>query len=50
MPTAATFVAERAQRPQGFSKSFNGVKPQNSGLNTGITRSTVHPALDPQFV
>ncbi len=48
-PTIATFVADRRGRPQGFSKSFQGLKPQNSGLNTGITRSTVHPSLDPQF-
>ena len=48
-PTAATFVAERAGRPQGFSNSFQGIKPQNSGLNVGITKSNVHPSLDPQF-
>jgi len=48
-PTIATFVADRRGRPQGFSNSFQGIKPQNSGLNVGITRSTVHPSLDPQF-
>jgi hypothetical protein len=48
-PTIATYVAERAGRPQGFSNSFQGIKPQNSGLNCGLTRSTVHPSLDPQF-
>jgi len=48
-PTIATFVADRRGRPQGFSKSFQGVKPQSSGLNVGITKSTVHPSLDPQF-
>eukprot|EP00605_Chrysophyceae_sp_TOSAG23-4_P002762 GSChrysophyteH1.ASY1.ANO1.3046.1 assembled CDS len=48
-PTVATFVADRAGRPQGFSNSFQGIKPQNSGLNTGLTKSTVHPSLDPQF-
>jgi len=48
-PTVATFVAERAARKQGFSKSFNGVKPQSTGLNTGLTKSNVHPKLDPQF-
>lgn len=48
-PTVATFVAERAARKQGFSKSFQGVKPQSTGLNTGLTKSNVHPKLDPQF-
>jgi hypothetical protein len=48
-PTVATYVAERAGRPQGFSNSFQGIKPQNSGLNCGISKSTVHPSLDPQF-
>merc|ERR1711916_236271 len=48
-PTAATFVSERAGRPQDFSKSFQGMKPQNSGLNCGLTKSNVHPSLDPQF-
>ena len=48
-PTPATFVAERFSIPQGFSAGFNGVKPQNSGLNCGLTRSNVHPSLDPQF-
>ena len=48
-PSIATFVADRRGRPQGFSNSFQGIKPQNSGLNVGITRSTVHPSLDPQF-
>jgi len=48
-PTIATFVADRAGRPQGFSNSFQGIKPQNSGLNTGLSKSTVHPSLDPQF-
>ena len=48
-PTVATYVSERANRPQGFSKSFNNIKPQNSGLSTGLSKSTVHPSLDPQF-
>jgi len=48
-PTVATYVAERAGRPQGFSNSFQGIKPQNSGLNCGLSKSTVHPSLDPQF-
>lgn len=48
-PTTATFVSERAGRPQDFSKSFQGMKPQNSGLNCGLTKSNVHPSLDPQF-
>lgn len=50
IPTVATFVAERSCRPQGFSKSFANIKPESSSLNTGITKSTVHPTLDPQFV
>lgn len=49
-PTIATFVASRESRPQGFSRSFNGVKPNNSSLNTSLTKSTIHPKLDPQFV
>jgi hypothetical protein len=49
-PTMATIVTDRANRPQGFSKSFLGVKPKNSSLNTGLTKSNVHPSLDPQFV
>lgn len=48
-PTHATFVKERFSIPQGFSSGFNGVKPQNSGLNCGLTKSNVHPSLDPQF-
>lgn len=48
-PTGATFVAERASRQQGFSKSFNNVKPKNTSLNTSLSKSTVHPKLDPQF-
>jgi hypothetical protein len=48
-PTVATFVSERFGVGQEFSKSFNNVKPSNSSLNTGLTRSTVHPYLDPQF-
>ena len=48
-PTIATFVSERHGTAQDFSRSFNGVKPQSSGLNTGLTRSTVHPSLDPSF-
>ncbi len=48
-PTIATFVADRASIPQGFSSSFNNVKPKNSGLNTGLSRSNVHSKLDPQF-
>ena len=48
-PTAATIVRERFSIPQGFSSSFNGVKPQNSGLNVGLSKSNVHPSLDPQF-
>lgn len=34
---------------QGFSKSFQNMKNENTGLNTAITRSTVHKSLDPQF-
>ena len=48
-PTVATFVSERFGVGQEFTKSFNNVKPSNSGMNTGLTRSSVHPILDPQF-
>ena len=48
-PTIATYVSERCFKTQNFSKSFLGVKPKNSSLNTGLSRSTVHPSLDPQF-
>mmetsp|Transcript_18016 Transcript_18016/g.16309 ORF Transcript_18016/g.16309 Transcript_18016/m.16309 type:complete len:198 (-) Transcript_18016:432-1025(-) len=50
VPTVATFVGERYTKPQAFSKSFNNFKPQSSSLNTYITRSNIHPTLDPQFV
>ena len=46
-PSVATYVAERAALPQDFSKSFNGCKPMNSSLNTGMSKSKVHPKLDP---
>lgn len=46
-PSEATYVADRAGRPQGFSKSFNGVKPMNSSLNTGMSKSKVHSSLNP---
>lgn len=49
-PTIATFVAERAFRSGGFSKGFVNVKPESSALNTSLTKSTVHPKLDPQFI
>lgn len=39
----------RAGIPQDFSRGFNNIKPQNTSLNTGITKSTIHPKLDPQF-
>jgi hypothetical protein len=48
-PTIATFVSERSIRPQGFSKSFQNVTPKNTSLNTSMTKSNVHPNLDPQF-
>jgi hypothetical protein len=48
-PTIATFVAERQAISQTFSNSFSNVKPKNTSLNTGITRSNVHPSLDPLF-
>jgi hypothetical protein len=49
-PGVATYVAERAYRPQDFSKSFIGIKPKNSSLNTSVNKSHVHPKLDPQFI
>ncbi len=48
-PSVATVVVSRAGRPQGFSNSFNNIKPKNSSLTTALTRSTVHGTLDPQF-
>eukprot|EP01039_Chlorochromonas_danica_P008895 gene8896-9814_t len=48
-PNVATLVVDRACRPQGFSKSFNQVKPRNTSLTTALTKSTVHKAFDPQF-
>ena len=49
IPSVATIVTERAARPQGFSRSFNNIKPMNTSLTTSITRSNVHSSLDPQF-
>jgi Domain of unknown function (DUF4490) len=48
-PTVATFVAERMGRQQAFSNSFQNIKPVNSGLNCGLSKSQVHKQLDPQF-
>lgn len=48
-PSVATIVVDRAVRPQGFSKSFNNVKPKNTSLTTALTKSNVHRTLDPQF-
>jgi hypothetical protein len=48
-PSVATIVVERADIPQGFSKSFNNIKPKNTSLTTAISRSSVHGSLDPQF-
>lgn len=48
-PTVATIVVDRAVRPQGFSKSFNNIKPKNTSLTTALTKSNVHTNLDPQF-
>lgn len=49
-PSKATIVIDRAAIPQGFSSSFNGIKPSSSSMNTALSRSTVHPSLDPQFL
>ena len=49
-PTIATYVTERYFKTQAFSNSFTTTKSENSSLNTGLTRSTVHPKLDPQFI
>ena len=43
------YLCYRAGIPQDFSRGFNNIKPQNTSLNTGITKSTIHPKLDPQF-
>jgi hypothetical protein len=48
-PSIATIVVDRAAIPQGFSKAFNGIKPQNSSMTTSLSRSNVHSSLDPQF-
>lgn len=48
-PTVATFVSQRCGVAQDFSRSFNGIKPQSGGLNCGVTKSTVHDSLNPQF-
>ena len=45
----ATYVSERFGVGQDFSRSFNGIKPTSGGLNCGITKSTVHDSLNPQF-
>lgn len=49
-PSIATLVTDRFAIPQEFSASFNGQKPQNSSMNTALSRSNVHSSLDPQFV
>lgn len=48
-PTVATYVSERFGVGQDFSRSFNGIKPTSGNLNCGITKSTVHDSLNPQF-
>lgn len=48
-PSVATAVLDRKAIPQGFSKGFNRVKPENTSLTTALTRSNVHKALDPLF-
>ena len=49
-PTAATFTVDRKARAQAFSRSFPTQMSRGTGLNTSVTRSVVHPALDPQFI
>lgn len=46
----ATITIERHPRMQNFSSTFQGIKPRNTSLNTSITRSNIHPDLDPQFI
>lgn len=47
--SATLLYCHLTSRQQGFSKSFQNMKNENTGLNTAITRSTVHKSLDPQF-
>ncbi|CAM9545164.1 unnamed protein product [Ascophyllum nodosum] len=49
-PTSATFTFERRARQQGFSNSFNGLKFKDMGLNTSVTRSSIHDAFNPHFM
>jgi len=49
-PSAATFTFERVARSQNFSNAFNGIKYRDQGLNTAVTKSSVHSELDPQFL
>jgi Domain of unknown function (DUF4490) len=48
-PTGATYNFSRRARLQAFSNGFNSIKYRDMGLNTSMSRSQVHSALDPQF-
>ncbi len=46
-PTAATYTFERVARQQKFSNSFpKANESRDTGLNTSITKSSVHSSLD----
>ena len=48
-PTGATYNFSRRPRLQAFSNGFNNMRYKDMGLNTNMSRSQVHSALDPQF-
>jgi hypothetical protein len=49
-PDKATYTLDRVSIPQEFSQGFNNIKYRDQGLNTSMSKSTVHSKLDPQFL
>ena len=49
-PDKATYTLDRVSIPQEFSQGFNNIKYRDQGLNTSLSKSTVHSKLDPQFL
>lgn len=49
-PSQATLTKMRYMRSQSFSKSFNRIMFQDQGLNTSLSRSSVHDRLDSHLV
>lgn len=49
-PSQATLTKMRFTRSQSFSKSFNRIMFQDQGLNTSLSRSSVHDRLDSHLV